>query len=175
MAIEEVLSGFPANSPGTVVVQHMPPGFTASFANRLDRVCNIEVREAVSGDMVVPGVALIAAGDRHMVLKRSGASYTVVLKDGPTVHFQRPSVDVLFGSVAQNAGSNAIGVMLTGMGKDGAKGMLAMHENGARTIAQNEETCVVFGMPREAIGMGGVDQVLPLNKITPAIFKILEK
>jgi two-component system, chemotaxis family, protein-glutamate methylesterase/glutaminase len=174
IAIEEVLRTFPANSPGTVIVQHMPMGFTANFANRLDRVCKIEVREAVSGDAVVPGVALLAPGDRHLVLKRSGANYTVLLKNGPAVHFQRPSVDVLFSSVAQNAGNNAVGVMLTGMGKDGAKGMLAMHDSGAKTIAQDEETCVVFGMPKEAINVGAVDQVMPLKKITMGIFRMLE-
>lgn len=173
IALEEVLSTFPANSPGTIIVQHMPTGFTSAFAQRLNKSCQIEVREAKSGDAVVPGVALLAAGGQHLLLKRSGASYTVVLKNGPAVHFQRPSVDVLFNSVAQNAGSNAVGVMLTGMGKDGAKGMLAMHESGARTIAQDEDSCVVFGMPKEAINAGAVDEVVPLRKITPMIFKML--
>jgi two-component system chemotaxis response regulator CheB len=171
IALEEVLSEFPADSPGTVIVQHMPIGFTANFAKRLNQICKIEVREARTGDAVVPGIALLAPGNQHMLLQRSGANYSVILKNGPAVHFQRPSVDVLFQSVAKNAGSNALGVILTGMGKDGAKGMLAMHETGARTIAQDEKSCVVFGMPKEAIRLGAADEVLPLRRITQAIFQ----
>jgi two-component system chemotaxis response regulator CheB len=168
-ALEEVLTDFPANSPGTVIVQHMPAGFTAAFAKRLNQICKIEVREATPGAAVVPGLALVAAGNHHMLLQRSGASYSVVVKNGPAVHFQRPSVDVLFRSVAENAGSNAVGVILTGMGADGAQGLMEMHDSGARTIAQDEESCVVFGMPREAIKLGAADQILPLNRITQSI------
>src|SRR5205823_2209340 len=130
-AIEAVLRGLPASTPGTVIVQHMPEGFTATFAQRLNQVCQMEVREARDQDNVVPGVALIAPGNRHMLLERSGATYLVKIKGGPAVHFQRPSVDVLFHSVARSAGRNALGVLLTGMGADGAKGLLAMRESGA--------------------------------------------
>ena len=168
-AIEEVLTEFPANSPGTVIVQHMPAGFTAAFAKRLNSICQIEVREATNGAAVVPGLALVAAGNHHMLLQRSGATYSVVVKNGPAVHYQRPSVDVLFRSVAENAGSNAVGVILTGMGADGAKGLLEMHQSGARTIAQDENSCVVFGMPKEAIKLGAADHVLPLDRITDSI------
>ena len=168
-AIEALLRVFPENAPGTIIVQHMPERFTAAFADRLNRFCAIEVREAVSGDAVVPGVALIAPGNKHMLLQRNGTRYEVVVKDGPRVHHQRPSVDVLFQSVAQNAGRNALGVILTGMGADGAKGLLAMHASGAHTIAQDEKSCVVFGMPREAIALGAVDSVLPLSQIPEAL------
>jgi two-component system chemotaxis response regulator CheB len=168
-AIEDVLMGFPADSHGTVVVQHMPIGFTASFADRLNQCCKIEVREAVDGDAVVTGVALIAPGNKHLLLKRSGARYTVMVKDGPAVHFQRPSVDVLFESVARSAGSNAVGIILTGMGKDGARGLLSMRQAGARTIAQDEESCVVFGMAREAIEIGAAEQTLSLGRIAHSV------
>lgn len=169
-AIEAVLRDFPANAPGTVVVQHMPQGFTEAFAKRLDNVCAMQVREAKNGDAVVPGIALIAPGNQHMLLQKSGANYFVVLKDGPPVHFQRPAVDVLFQSVARHAGKNATGVLLTGMGADGAKGLLAMRESGARTLAQDEQSCVVFGMPKEAIKLGAAGEILPLTEITHAVF-----
>lgn len=174
-ALEKVLTQFPVNCPGTVVCQHMPAGFTDKFAQRLNNICQIQVREAKHGDVVTPGVALIAPGNQHMLLQRSGASYSVILKQGPAVHYQRPSVDVLFQSVARNAGNNAVGVILTGMGSDGAEGLLAMHERGAKTIAQDEQTCVVFGMPREAIKIGAADSILPLQQIPPAIFQLLGK
>jgi two-component system chemotaxis response regulator CheB len=164
-AIEVVLRGFPANAPGTVIVQHMPASFTGAFANRLNQHCAIEVHEARDGDAVVPGVALVAPGDQHMVLVRSGARYNVRLRSGPPVHHQRPAVDVLFATVARAAGSNAVGVLLTGMGADGAKGLLAMREAGAFTIAESEETCVVYGMPREAARLGAAAVVLPLGNI----------
>jgi two-component system chemotaxis response regulator CheB len=164
-AIESVLRALPANAPGTVIVQHMPEHFTAAFAKRLDGLCPMNVREAQDGDAVVPGVALIAPGGRHMVLQRSGARYVARIKDGPPVHHQRPAADVLFQSVARHAGRNAVGVILTGMGADGAKGLLAMREAGAHTIAQDEASCVVFGMPKEAIKLGAACQVAPLADI----------
>jgi two-component system chemotaxis response regulator CheB len=168
-AIEAVLSTMPVTSPGTVIVQHMPENFTTSFARRLNKICPMEVREARDKDRVVPGVALIAPGNRHMLLYRSGGTYRVKVKTGPRVHYQRPSVDVLFQSVAKNAGRNAVGVLLTGMGADGAKGLLSMRENGANTIAQDEKSCVVFGMPKEAIKLGAVDEVVPLSNISRSI------
>ena len=168
-AIEEVLLALPVNTPGTVIVQHMPEHFTAGFARRLDDICDMEVREAQDGDVVVPGLALIAPGNSHMVLRRSGARYGVQVKDGPAVHHQRPSVDVLFYSVAKQAGANAVGVILTGMGADGAKGLLAMRQVGARTLAQDEASCVVFGMPKEAINAGAAEQVVPLGRMAGAI------
>ena len=170
-ALKEVLVRFPANSPGTVVVQHMPEQFTRAFAERLNGLCAVEVREAASGDTVAPGRVLIAPGNRHMVLERMGAVYSVRLTDGPRVHHQRPSVDVLFNSVARYAGSNAVGAILTGMGADGADGMLEMHQAGAYTIAQDEETCVVYGMPKEAVARGGVDTSLPLENIPAEIMR----
>lgn len=172
-AIETVLSEFPANAPGTVIAQHMPEYFTAAFSKRLNSICQMEVREGCDGDNVVPGVALVAPGNKHMVLQRSGAKYIVRIKDGPAVYHQRPSVDVLFHSVAANAGKNAVGILLTGMGADGAKGLLAMSESGAYTIAQNEQTCVVFGMPKEAIKLGAAKDILPLNNITEAVMSSL--
>jgi two-component system chemotaxis response regulator CheB len=174
-AIERVLTKFPANSPGTLICQHMPAGFTNSFAQRLNQVCKIQVKEAKNGDIVVPGVALVAPGNHHMLLKRSGASYSVVVKDGPAVHFQRPSVDVLFQSVAQHAGRNAVGVILTGMGADGARGLGMMHDAGSHTIAQDEDTCVVYGMPKEAVRLGAVDEVKPIGEMTHAIFSALSQ
>ena len=165
-AIRAVLETMPPNAPGIVIVQHMPAQFTTSFAERLDSLSQIRVREAANGDSVVNGQALLAPGNYHMLLRRSGARYYVEIKAGPMIHHQRPAVDVLFRSVANTAGANAVGVILTGMGADGATGMLEMKQAGARTIAQNEQTCVVFGMPREAIKKGGVDQVLPLSDIT---------
>lgn len=172
-AIEVVLRGLPMDAPGTVIVQHMPEGFTAAFARRLNEVCVMEVREARDEDPVVPGVALVAPGNRHMVLQRSGTRYYVRVKDGPAVHFQRPSVDVLFHSVASAAGRNAVGVLLTGMGADGAKGLLAMRESGARTLAQDEATCVVYGMPKEAVRMGAAEKVVPLPMIAQAVLECL--
>jgi len=172
-AIEVVLRELPATTPGTVIVQHMPEGFTRSFADRLNQISEMEVREAKDNDFVVPGVALIAPGNFHMVLQRSGARYFVRIADGPQVHYQRPAVDVLFESVAQHAGSNALGVILTGMGADGAKGMLDMHLRGAYCIAQDEKTSTVFGMPKEAIRMGGVDEVLPLDSVAGRIIDYL--
>jgi two-component system chemotaxis response regulator CheB len=173
-AIEAVLAGMPPTAPGVVIVQHMPEHFTTSFAKRLDELCALEVREARDGDHAVPGVALIAPGNRHMVLARSGGTYLVKVKDGPRVHYQRPSVDVLFHSVAEVAGRNAVGAILTGMGADGAKGLLAMRAAGAFTLAQDEASCVVFGMPKEAIKMGAADEVVPLVNVTDSILKALQ-
>ncbi|MDJ0854928.1 MAG: chemotaxis response regulator protein-glutamate methylesterase [Desulfobacterales bacterium] len=172
-AIESVLTAMPAGAPGAVIVQHMPETFTRTFAERLDSLCQMEVREARDNDHVVPGLALIAPGNHHMVLHRSGGNYLVRIKNGPRVHYQRPSVDVLFHSVAKHAGRNAVGVMLTGMGADGAKGMLAMREMGAHNMAQDENSCVVFGMPKEAIKVGAVEEILPLPRIPGAIINAL--
>jgi len=174
-AIEDVMVRLPADTPGTVIVQHMPEHFTASFASRLNSLCQMEIREAKTNDPIVPGVALIAPGNLHMVVRRSGARYSVVNKDGPPVHHQRPSVDVLFHSVAKQVGPNAVGVILTGMGADGAAGLLAMRQAGALTLAQNEKTCVVFGMPKEAIALGGVGQVVSLDAMAGQILNTLSK
>lgn len=171
-ALREFLEALPADSPGIVIVQHMPEKFTASFAKRLDQLCKISVKEAVDGDTVLRGQALIAPGNRHTLLKRSGARYFVEVKDGPLVTRHRPSVDVLFRSVARYAGKNAVGVIMTGMGDDGARGMLEMKEAGARNIAQDEATCVVFGMPAEAIKLGGVDRVLSLSNIAGEVLRL---
>jgi two-component system chemotaxis response regulator CheB len=173
-AIEVVLREMPATSPGMVIVQHMPESFTTAFAKRLNEICQMEVREAQDNDRVVPAVALIAPGNYHMLLNRSGGNYVVKIKDGPRVHHQRPAVDVLFQSVAKNAGRNAVGVVLTGMGSDGAKGLLAMKKQGAYTIAQDEQTCVVFGMPKEAIKIGAADKVVPLQNVSHAIINFLQ-
>jgi two-component system chemotaxis response regulator CheB len=172
-ALKTVLMQMPLASPGIVIVQHMPPRFTTAFAERLNQLCEIEVREAKDGDPVLPGCALVAPGNYHMLLRRSGARYHVEVKNGPMVCHQRPSVDVLFHSVAQYAGANALGVIMTGMGRDGAKGLLEMREAGARTIAQDEASCVVFGMPKEAIRQGGVEWVAPLQDIPSSILRIL--
>jgi two-component system chemotaxis response regulator CheB len=158
-----------------LIVQHMPEQFTTTFARRLNQICEMEVREAQDNDHIVPGVALIAPGNRHMILQQSGARYLVRIKNGPAVNHQRPSVDVLFQSVARSVGSSAIGVLLTGMGADGAKGLLAMHEKGAYTLAQDEETSVIFGMPKEAIRLGAVDDVAPIQDIPRAIVRFLQK
>jgi two-component system chemotaxis response regulator CheB len=174
-AIECVLRALPANAPGTVIVQHMPEHFTGAFAKRLNGLCAMEVREARDGDYVVPGLALIAPGNKHMVLQLSGARYVARVKDGPPVHHQRPAVDVLFQSVARHAARNAIGVLLTGMGADGAKGLLAMREVGAHTLAQDERTCVVFGMPKEAIRLGAADEIVPLPEMAHAILRALSR
>jgi two-component system, chemotaxis family, protein-glutamate methylesterase/glutaminase len=164
-AIREVLTGLPGNMPGIVIVQHIPPVFSAAFANRLNDLCKLRVKEAADGDRVTAGLALIAPGNFHMTLRKTGGEYRVSIQDGPRVCYQRPSVDVLFESVAQVAKGDAIGAILTGMGSDGAQGMLKMKQAGARTIAQDEASCVVFGMPREAIRMGAVDRVLPLYRV----------
>ncbi|MGC2618764.1 MAG: chemotaxis response regulator protein-glutamate methylesterase [Acidobacteriaceae bacterium] len=168
-ALKTVLEALPADTPGIVIVQHMPELFTRAFANRLDSLCAITVKEAETNDTVIRGRALIAPGNHHMLLKRSGARYYVEIKDGPLVCRHRPSVDVLFRSAARYAGQNAMGVILTGMGDDGARGMLEMKQAGASTIAQDEATCVVFGMPKEAIKLGGVDRVMPLEAVARAI------
>jgi two-component system chemotaxis response regulator CheB len=164
-ALSDFLQAMPLDAPGIVIVQHMPENFTRAFANRLDAVCKISVKEAENNDTVLRGRALIAPGNRHTLLKRSGARYFVEIKDGPLVSRHRPSVDVLFRSAARYAGRNCIGVIMTGMGDDGAKGMLEMKEAGAFTIAQDEESCVVFGMPKKAIDLGAVDKVAPLKNI----------
>jgi len=164
-AIEVLLQQMPADIPGMVVVQHMPEGFTRSFAQRLDSLCRISVKEAVDGDRVLPGHAYLAPGHSHLMLVRSGANYVTRLDQGPPVNRHRPSVDVLFESAAVNAGKNALGVILTGMGKDGAAGMLKMREAGAVNFAQDEATCVVYGMPREAVAVGAVHEVAPLAQL----------
>lgn len=168
-ALEAVLTRLPSTCLGIVIVQHMPEKFTAMFAERLNSICEIEVREACNGDRVMPGRALIAPGGRHMMLKRSGAQYVVEVVDGPLVNRHKPSVDVLFRSVAKFAGANALGIIMTGMGDDGARGMKEMHDAGAQTIAQDEASCVVFGMPKEAIKLGSVDNVMPLDSIPAAM------
>ncbi|KNC13234.1 chemotaxis protein [Pantoea sp. RIT-PI-b] len=165
-AIRHVLQPLPATSPALLITQHMPPGFTRSFAERLNKLCQITVKEAEDGERILPGHAYIAPGAMHMELARSGANYVVKLNDGPPVNRHKPSVDVLFRSVAVHAGRNAVGVILTGMGNDGAAGMLEMHRAGAWTIAQDEASCVVFGMPREAIAMGGTSEVVDLGHIS---------
>jgi two-component system chemotaxis response regulator CheB len=168
-ALKILLEALPADAPGIVIVQHMPELFTRAFANRLDSLCKITVKEAESNDTVLRGRALIAPGNHHLLLKRSGARYYVEIKDGPLVCRHRPSVDVLFRSAARYAGQNAVGVILTGMGDDGANGMLEMKQAGAVTIAQDEATCVVFGMPKEAIKRSAVDKILPLQSVAGAI------
>ena len=167
-ALETILTRLPADSPAILIVQHMPAVFTALFAERLDGLCRIEVREARHGDRVLPGRALVAPGGRHMSVRR-GAGYAVEVRDGPAVNRHAPSVDVLFRSVAEAAGGNALGILLTGMGDDGARGLRAMHDAGAATIAQDEASCVVFGMPRAAIALGAVDHTLPLARMPAAI------
>mgnify|MGYP001109447996 CR=1 FL=1 len=168
-ALEHVLQGLPRVCPGIVVVQHMPEKFTAAFAERLNHVCEIEVREAASGDCIIPGRALIAPGGSHMLVKRSGARYLVEIVQGPPVNRHRPSVDVMFRSVARSAGSNALGIIMTGMGDDGARGLKEMRDAGARTLGQDEDSCVVYGMPREAFKLGAVERELPLEHIASAI------
>jgi len=170
-AIKDVLTALPANMPPILVVQHMPPYFIKSFAARLDSLCTLEVKEASDGESVTSGKVLIAPGNKHMELRRSGANYYVVLNDKPLVHYQRPAVEMLFDSVAQYAGSNAIGVILTGMGKDGAKGLLNMKTAGAYTIAQDEQSSIVFGMPKEAILLGAVDTVAGIHDIPALLVK----
>ncbi|MEI7812667.1 MAG: chemotaxis response regulator protein-glutamate methylesterase, partial [Ignavibacteria bacterium] len=164
-ALKVFLESFPLDAPGIVIVQHMPENFTTAFAKRLDGICRISVKEAVNGDTVIRGRALIAPGNHHTLLKRSGARYYVEIKEGPLVCRHRPSVDVLFRSAARYAGKNAVGIIMTGMGDDGARGMKEMKDAGAYTIAQDEKSCIVFGMPQEAIKLGCVDKVLSLEKI----------
>ncbi|MCB8963930.1 MAG: chemotaxis response regulator protein-glutamate methylesterase [Bacteroidales bacterium] len=170
-AIADFLKAMPLDCPGIVIVQHMPEKFTTSFANRLNDICKISVKEAQNGDSVLRGQALIAPGNYHMMLKRSGAKYYVEVIEGPLVNRHRPSVDVLFRSTAKFAGANSLGVIMTGMGDDGARGLLEMREAGAFTIAQDEKSCVVFGMPREAIKLGAAHQELPLDEIAPFVIK----
>ncbi|GCL65919.1 protein-glutamate methylesterase/protein-glutamine glutaminase [Pseudaquabacterium pictum] len=169
VALEELLQRLPVNAPGLVIVQHMPEHFTETFANRLDSVCQIRVRQAADGDRILPGLALVAPGGRHLQVRRQGAQYHAVVRDGPPVSRHRPSVNVLFSSVAAHAGRNAVGIIMTGMGDDGARGLLEMKTAGATTFAQDEASCVVFGMPREAIKLGAVDQVLPLSALDGAV------
>jgi two-component system, chemotaxis family, protein-glutamate methylesterase/glutaminase len=174
-ALKAVLTRLPSTIPGILIVQHMPAKFTTSFAQRLNDLCEMTVKEAQDGDSVTNGLALIAPGNYHMLLKRSGARYYVSVKQGPLVHHQRPSADVLFQSVADYAGANAIGIILTGMGADGAEGLLRMKNMGAKTIAQDEKSCVVFGMPKEAIKMGAVDKIVSLDEIAQSAVNMLSK
>jgi len=171
-ALEHVLLGLPADCPPIIIVQHMPELFTKSFAMRLNDICAMNVKEAEDGDILEPGKVIIARGNYHMVLRRSESEYFVEVKSGPLVSRHRPSVDVMFKSVAKSGGRNAVGVILTGMGKDGATGMKMMHDEGAATVAEAEESCVVFGMPREAIEFGGVDYVVPLGSIAAKILAL---
>lgn len=171
-AIKEFLVQLPSDSPGVLITQHMPEGFTRSFANRLDKLCKISVKEAEGGERVLPGHAYLAPGHSHLKLVRSGANYMTQLDDGPPVNRHRPSVDVLFESAAQAAGKNAVGVILTGMGKDGAAGMLKMKEAGAYNLAQDEASCVVFGMPREAIAIGATHDVAPLSELPGRVMMV---
>ncbi|HVY91732.1 MAG TPA: chemotaxis response regulator protein-glutamate methylesterase, partial [Bryobacteraceae bacterium] len=170
-AIRQVLEQLPANIPGTVITQHIPAGFSRAFSERLNQLCRMEVKEAADGDEVRAGRVLIAPGGLHMVVRRNGSGYRVSVKDGPRVCYQRPSVDVLFRSVAEEAGAEAVGALLTGMGNDGAAGLLQIRQGGGFTIAQDEESCVVFGMPKEAIRMEAAAQVLPLQRVAPAILR----
>ena len=171
-ALRVFLEMLPEDTPGIVIVQHMPENFTAAFAKRLDSICRVTVKEAQDNDTVVRGRALIAPGNHHTLLKRSGARYYVEIKDGPLVSRHRPSVDVLFRSAARYAGKNAVGVIMTGMGDDGAHGMKEMHDAGAVTIAQDEATCVVYGMPHEAVKLGGVNKVMPLQNIANEVLRL---
>jgi two-component system chemotaxis response regulator CheB len=171
-ALREFLEAMPADCPGIAIVQHMPENFTARFAERLNQICRPTVKEAADGDSVIRGQALIAPGNRHLLIKRSGARYYVELNNGPLVSRHRPSVDVLFRSAARFAGRNVVGVIMTGMGDDGSKGMLEMKQAGAVNLAQDEDSCVVFGMPAEAIKLGGVDLVLPLGRIASEVVRL---
>ncbi|MCK5819879.1 MAG: chemotaxis response regulator protein-glutamate methylesterase [Psychromonas sp.] len=168
-AIEHILTRLPKTSPGIVIVQHMPELFTASFANRLNNICEVTVKEAQNNDRILPGLVLIAPGGRHLLLRRSGAQYRVEVKDGPLVTRHKPSVNVLFRSVAKSAGKNAIGIILTGMGDDGAKGLKELHDTGALTIAQDEASCVVYGMPKEAVKIGAIDKEVALESVPEII------
>lgn len=168
-ALREVISRFPSNAPPIVIVQHMPQNFTKAFADRLNQICQVEVKEAVDGEYLATGKALIAPGNKHMEIRRSGINYYVTLFDGPMMFHQRPAVEILFNSVAKYAGKNAVGAILTGMGKDGAQGLLNMRNAGANTIAQDEKTSIVFGMPKEAIDIGAAQVIKPLQSITQTI------
>ena len=174
-ALRVFLEAMPQDAPGIVIVQHMPEKFTASFAQRLNGLCQITVKEAENNDSVLRGQALIAPGNRHTLLKRSGARYYIEVRDGPLVSRHRPSVDVLFRSTARYAGANAIGVIMTGMGDDGARGMLEMKQSGSYNIAQDETSCVVFGMPQEAIKLGATDKILPLDQIASEVVRVFRK
>jgi len=174
-AIKEVLTALPPSAPGVVIAQHIPEAFSASFAQRMDRSCDLSVAEAVDGQQILPGHAYIAPGNRHLLVERSGARFICRLDDGPLVNRHKPSVEVLFRSVAQHIGPNALGIMLTGMGGDGAIGMLEMHKAGAMTIAQDEATSVVWGMPGEAVRAGGVDKVLALPDIASQAMSYLRR
>ncbi|MBI1319509.1 MAG: chemotaxis-specific protein-glutamate methyltransferase CheB [Candidatus Hydrogenedens sp.] len=174
-ALQNVLTQLPAACPGIVIVQHMPEHFTRAFADRLNEVCEIEVKEAEEGDSVLPGRAIIARGNHHMEMRRSGARYYVTLQQNPPVSRHRPSVDVLFKSVAEYVGKNAVGVMLTGMGNDGAASMKLMHDAGAKTIAQDEASCVVYGMPREAVEIGAVDHIVPLSQVPSKMLALAQE
>ncbi|MDH5206313.1 MAG: chemotaxis response regulator protein-glutamate methylesterase, partial [Hylemonella sp.] len=173
-AIREVLVNLPADSPGVVITQHMPAGFTTSFAARLNNLCRITVKEAANGERILPGHAYIAPGGRHLRIDRSGANYVAVIDDGEPVNRHKPSVEVLFRSCARVVGPNAVGIMLTGMGGDGAKAMREMKDAGSYNYVQDESSCVVFGMPREAIQHGAADEVLPLTAIAPALLARLQ-
>ena len=173
-ALRVFLEAMPSDAPGMVIVQHMPEKFTTAFAQRLDGLCAVSVKEAANGDAVLRGRALIAPGNHHLLLKRSGARYFVEVRQGPLVCRHRPSVDVMFRSGARYAGRNAVGVLMTGMGNDGAHGLLELKEAGARTVAQDEATCVVFGMPHEAIKLGAADRVLPLERIAHAVLEMCQ-
>ena len=170
-SLRELLESFPEDSPGTVIVQHMPEKFTEAFARRLDSLCAVTVKEACDGDTILRGQVLIAPGNRHTLIRRSGARYFVEVRDGPLVCRHRPSVDVLFRSAAQYLGANAVGVIMTGMGDDGARGLLEMMQAGGHTIAEDESSCIVFGMPREAIKLGAARSVLPLSRIRDDILR----
>jgi two-component system chemotaxis response regulator CheB len=171
-ALQQILMALPKSAPPIAIVQHMPEGFTRSFAARLDRLCEVEVKEAEDQDALVPGRVLIAAGNRHLLLRRSGSRYRVDVKNGPLVSGHRPSVDLLFKSAARCAGRNALGILLTGMGKDGARGLLDMRRAGGLTVAQDEATCVVYGMPREAVALDAVDRIAPLGRIAESILEM---
>lgn len=174
-AIKDVLLGLPADSPGIVITQHMPPGFTRSFAERLNRMTRLNVVEAKGGERILPGHAFLAPGDKHLLVERSGANYVTRLSDAEPVRRHKPAVDPMFHSVAQCAGRNVIACLLTGMGKDGAQGMLEIRQAGGYTVAQNEATCVVYGMPREAVAIGGAEDILPLGEIAEALLQQARK
>ena len=174
-AIKEFMMQLPSNSPAVVISQHMPPGFTTTYAKRLDSLCKVNVIEAKGGERILPGNAYLAPGNYHLLIERSGADYRLRLSDSAMVSGHRPSVDVMFNSLTKCAAQNTVAVIMTGMGKDGAAGMSSLHQNGAYTLAQDEASCVVFGMPKEAIKLGGVDEVLPLEELATAVVKRLQK
>ena len=174
-AVEALLSQLPGDAPGTIIVQHMPADFTGPFAQRLNSISAMEVREACDGDFVVPGRAFVAPGGKHLLMEKSGARYVLRLKDGPPVHYQKPAVDPTFQSIAQVAGPSTIATILTGMGADGARGLLALREAGARTFAEDESTCIVFGMPREALKLGAAERSVPLPEMAGAMLEALRK